>query len=151
MSVVRDFPDLPPVWMLGHAALAWGAARVLPLVEFAGPVSRALGAAIALAGVGLAAWAAAWFARRRTTIEPREEPTALIVEGPFRVNRNPIYTGMALVLLGWALWLGALSALLVVIPFAWIIDRRFVRGEEAALRQAFGAEAESYMARSRRW
>ena len=98
MSVVRDFPDLPPVWMLGHGFAAWGLAATVPLVDFAGPTARWIGATTALAGIALAVWAAAWFARRRTTIEPREAPAALIVEGPFRVNRNPIYTGMALVL-----------------------------------------------------
>ena len=151
MSVARDFPDLPPVWMLGHGALAWVAAATLPFVEFGGTLARSLGAFIALAGVGLAVWAAMWFARRRTTIEPREVPSALIVEGPFRVNRNPIYSGMALVLLGWAVWLGALSAVLAVLPFPLIIDRRFVRGEEGALREAFGNEADRYLAGSRRW
>lgn len=151
MSVTRDFPDLPPVWMLGHGLLAWAAARAVPLLEFDGPLARTAGAVVALGGIALAAWAAAWFARRRTTIEPREEPSALIVEGPFRLNRNPIYTGMALALLGWALWLGALSSVLAVLPFPFVIDRRFVRDEEAALREAFGPEADGYIAATRRW
>lgn len=151
MSVVRDFPDLPPVWMLAHGVLAWAASEAVPLLSFGGSVARAIGAVAALAGIGLALWAAIWFARRRTTIEPREEPSTLIVEGPFRLNRNPIYTGMALVLVGWALWLGTLSAFLAVLPFPWVIDRRFVRGEETTLRDAFGAEADRYIAATRRW
>ena len=151
MSVVRDFPDLPPVWMLGHGALAWVARELVPHGAFAGPFSRLAGTLVALAGIALAVWAAAWFARRRTTIEPRETPTALIVEGPFRINRNPIYTGMALVLGGWALWLGTLSAVLAVLPFPFVIDRRFVREEEVALREAFGGAADAYLAGSRRW
>ena len=151
MSVVRDFPDLPPVWMLGHGALAWAASRFVPIVRFDGPVPSLIGAVLAGLGAGLAIWAAIWFARRRTTIEPRERPSALIVEGPFRVNRNPIYAGMTLVLLGFASWLGTLSAVLAVLPFPFVIDRRFVRGEEDALRSAFGAEAERYMAATRRW
>ena len=151
MSVLRDFPDLPPVWMLGHGALAFVLDRWLPLVRFDGAAVKAVGSVVALAGVGIAVWAAAWFARKRTTIEPRETPRSLIVEGPFRLNRNPIYTGMALVLAGWALWLGSLSALLAVLPFVPIIDRRFARGEEAALREAFGNGAERYLAQTRRW
>ena len=150
MSVARDFPDLPPIWMLGHAALAWVAADVLPLWRFEGWL-RHLGAALVVAGAGLGVWAAVWFWRKRTTIEPREEPRSLIVEGPFRLNRNPIYTGMALMLAGWGLWLGALSAVLITLPFAWVIDRRFVRDEERALRRAFGDEAERYIAKTRRW
>ena len=151
MSILRDFPDLPPVWMLGHAVLAWAAAEWLPLVRFDGSIVQALGLPVAAIGIGLAVWAAVWFARKRTTIEPRHAPRALIVEGPFRLNRNPIYTGMALTLLGFALWLGTLSAILVVLPFPFIIDRRFIRGEERTLRDAFGAEADSYIAGTRRW
>ena len=151
MSVLHDFPDLPPVWMLGHAVAAWALSDLAPLWRFAGAVPQTLGAVLVVGGASLAVWASVWFWRKRTTIEPREEPRALIVEGPFRINRNPIYTGMALMLLGWALWLGALSAVLVVLPFAWIIGRRFVAGEEAALREAFGAEAERYIGATRRW
>ena len=151
MSLARDFPDLPPVWMLGHGVATWIAARILPLVDFSGRVPRGLGIALVAAGVGLAAWAALWFARKRTPIEPRETPRALIVEGPFRLNRNPIYSGMALVLVGYALWLGALSSLLVALLFPFVVDRRFVRGEEAALRDRFGADAVAYLAETRRW
>lgn len=143
----REFPDLPPLWALGAAALAWGLARVLPLAALpAWPAWPLLAA-----GLGLIVWSARWFRAKRTPIEPRETPRALIVEGPYRINRNPIYTGLALVLLGWAFWLGAASALLPAIAFAVVIDRRFVRGEESALVAAFGAEAERYLAATRRW
>ena len=151
MSVRRDFPDLPPVWMTGHALAAWAVARWAPVMGFASPTARAAGGLVAALGVGLAVWAAVHFARARTKIEPRERPTALIRSGPFAINRNPIYTGMALVLLGWAVWLGALGAALVAMAFPVVIDRRFVRGEEAALLDAFGAEARRYMSEVRRW
>ena len=151
MSVVRDFPDLPPVWMLGHGAAAWALDWWLPIVRFDGSFVRGSGIVVASTGVVLAVWAALWFVRKRTTIEPREEPAALIVEGPFRINRNPIYTGMALVLVGFALWLGSLSALVVVMFFPFVIDRRFVRAEETVLRETFGAKAKIYIEATRRW
>lgn len=151
MSLVRDFPDLPPVWMLGHGFAAWAASRVVPVLSFEGPTARFLGGLAVGAGIALSVWAAYWFLRERTTIEPRERPTALIFEGPFRLNRNPIYTGMALVLLGFALWLGTLAALAVVALFPVVIDRRFVPGEEAMLRESFGDSAAAYIASTRRW
>ncbi|REC94650.1 methyltransferase family protein [Kushneria indalinina] len=109
--------------------------------------------ALLLAGMGLAlaGWAILWFVRRRTPIEPHETPTCLIVEGPFRLNRNPIYSAMTLLLLALALWNGALSALLTVGLFPWVITRRFIHHEERALRDVFGAQAERYFARTRRW
>jgi protein-S-isoprenylcysteine O-methyltransferase Ste14 len=150
MSIRRDFPDLPPVWAAGTFAAQLVLGRLAP-VPLTGAWAQAAGWALVAAGTGLAAWAALWFRRKRTTIEPREEPRALIVEGPFRVNRNPIYTGMALVLAGTGLLAGALSAVLLAGAFVWVIDRRFVRGEEATLRDAFGVEADRYIAGTRRW
>ena len=151
MSLVRDFPDLPPVWMLGHGALAAVLHRWLPLVGFEGTVASRLGIALGLGGVALAGWSAMWFWWKRTPIEPREEPRALIVEGPYRLNRNPIYTAMAACLLGFSMWLGSLTALLAVLPFPFVIDRRFIRGEEEALKSAFGAQADDYFEATRRW
>lgn len=145
--MIRGFPDLPPIWGIGAAAVAAGLARWLPLA----PLPSWPGWPLVVAGFGLIGWSAWWFRARRTTIEPHREPTNLIVEGPFRINRNPIYTGMVLVLAGWAFLLGAASALLPAAGFAVLIDRRFVPGEEAALRRRFGPAAERYFAATRRW
>jgi protein-S-isoprenylcysteine O-methyltransferase Ste14 len=148
---LRGFPDLPPVWLAGFLALAWLLDRGLPLVEAFGPVWRAAGGLVALASLGLIAWSAFWFWRRRTTIEPHHTPSALIVEGPYRLSRNPIYLGLLGLLTGYVLWLGALSP--VVLPFAFhmILTRRFIEKEEALLRRLFGAEAHAYLERTRRW
>ena len=148
MSVRRDFPDLPPVWAAGTAVVQAALAWLLPLAGFE---ATWLAGLLAATGIGLVAWAALWFHRKRTTIEPRERPVRLIVEGPFRINRNPIYTGMWLLLLGWGVWLGAVSALVPPLLFPSLIARRFIAGEEASLREAFGAEADRYIARTRRW
>jgi len=148
MSRPRLTPDLPPVWLAGCMAATWALARWLPLWRFdAGPAGRL---AIA-AGVALILWSAWWFWRKRTPIEPGHRPRALIVEGPYRLNRNPIYTGLVVILAGWALSLGALSAMLTVPLLPWILTRRFVAPEEAALRAAFAAEADRYLLRTRRW
>ncbi|MCK5930761.1 MAG: isoprenylcysteine carboxylmethyltransferase family protein [Fulvimarina manganoxydans] len=151
MALRERFPDLPPIWAAGFALAEWGLARVLPVVDFASGLAAAIGVALSLAGFSLAAWAAVWFSRKKTSIEPGDVPTSLIVEGPFRVNRNPIYTGMALVLVGIAFWIGALSALALALLFPFVITARFIREEEASLRSAFGVEAEAYLRRTRRW
>ena len=151
MSMKRDFPDLPPVWASGFLIAEVVAASVLPIAVFVSPPATLIGIGLIVVGILLAAWSALWFRRKRTSIEPRDVPKALIVEGPFRINRNPIYTGMALVLVGIACWIGALSAVAIALVFPFVITARFIRGEEAALRSAFGAEAEAYIARTRRW
>lgn len=144
----RLTPDLPPVWLATFMALSWALARWMPVVRFdAGP----LGSILIAAGLGLVLWSAWWFWRKRTPIEPRHVPRALIVEGPYRLNRNPIYSGLILILAGFALNRGGLSGLLPVLAYPVLLTRRFVLAEERALRDAFGAEAERYLSYSRRW
>lgn len=81
---------------------------------------------------------------------PRETPAALIRRGVYRVSRNPIYLADALFLAAAALWWDAASLLLVPL-FIGVITRRFIRGEEAALRAAFGPAFDAYAAQTRRW
>ncbi len=151
MSIRRDFPDIPPVWAAGVLAAQVLTGEIMPLVRFGTDAATALGSLAVVAGLALIGWAGLWFRRKRTTIEPRGGPSALIVEGPFRINRNPIYAGMSLALLGAGLILGALSSALLAFAFPLIVTRRFILGEEAALREAFGPEAERYLSATRRW
>ncbi|MEM8822290.1 MAG: isoprenylcysteine carboxylmethyltransferase family protein [Pseudomonadota bacterium] len=148
MSVLRDFPDLPPVWAAGTVLVQWGVARVVPILTVETGI---LGWAFVAVGFGLIIWSLAWFMHKRTTFEPRDQPTALIVEGPFRVNRNPIYTGLTLILIGTGLLFGSLLSAALAVLFTWIITRRFIIAEEATLRATFGDKAETYIASTRRW
>ena len=71
----------------------------------------------------------------------------LVTEGPYRIVRNPIYTGMFGMLLATGLaighWVGLLSA--VVLYAVGTVIR--VQSEEKLLREAFGAEFEAYARR----
>jgi protein-S-isoprenylcysteine O-methyltransferase Ste14 len=149
--MLKGFPDLPPVWFTLAMGVSWVLASYLPLVRAFGPVLQALGVVLALAGTGVILWAALWFWRKKTTIEPHHTPQALIVEGPYRLGRNPIYLGLVAIVAGAVMWQGALSAVPVPFAFAAILTRRFIEPEEAALRRAFGAEAHGYLERTRRW
>jgi protein-S-isoprenylcysteine O-methyltransferase Ste14 len=146
---MRGFPDLPPVWFTGSAVLAWLLARYVPLVALGVPAWP--GWAVCAFGLLWAGSAALLFLVRRTPVEPRHTPRVLLADYHFRINRNPIYSGLTLMLFGWALVLGALTAFLPAVAFPVIIARRFIADEERRLRAAFGKAAEDYLARTRRW
>lgn len=146
---MKNFFDIPPVWALAAGISSWLLAMLIPVLTVQIPLLVSI--LIAALGFAIAGWSAIWFLRKKTTIEPRHVPSTLITEGPFRINRNPIYTGMALVLLGFAFWLGDIVALIPVIIFPIIITRRFIKDEETQLRKAFGTDADAYIAASRRW
>jgi protein-S-isoprenylcysteine O-methyltransferase Ste14 len=141
--------ESPPVWTLASIALIAGMARGFPLLP-PGPVLRGLGLAAILMAAFLFA-AAVWsFVQARTTILPRETPGRLITGGVYRFSRNSIYLADVLIVTGVALrW--DLAGLGVAAALALLLQRRFIRGEEAGCRAAFGPAWDAYAARVRRW
>jgi protein-S-isoprenylcysteine O-methyltransferase Ste14 len=79
------------------------------------------------------------------------EPSAVVTTGPFAFTRNPMYLGMVLCLLGWAVLLGSLVPFVVVPAFFALLHCRFVLREEPFMAERFGQEYESYRERARRW
>ena len=115
---------------------------------------RALAAtAIAVASVSLAAASARQFRRQGTTVEPFEpsRAAALVTTGVNELSRNPMYVGMAGLLVANALRLRSWTAVLPLAVFTAVIDRVQIAAEEPALLANFGAEYEAYRASVPRW
>jgi protein-S-isoprenylcysteine O-methyltransferase Ste14 len=138
--------DLPPVWLLGFLVFAW-AIRVPAFWDG----SLVFGIAVLLLAALLMSAAFVEFSRARTTIIPRKEPSALITRGIFRFTRNPIYLADLLILAGFSVIWGSAVGLGLVPVLTWLLQRRFIVGEEERLRNEFGAHFESYSTQTRRW
>lgn len=93
------------------------------------------------------------FRAARTTVNPLKPETAsaLVQSGVYRVSRNPMYVGFALLLLAWCLYLGSLLSFIGVLSFVFFIDRFQVLPEERAMHSLFGAEFDEYAKKVRRW
>jgi protein-S-isoprenylcysteine O-methyltransferase Ste14 len=140
--------DWPPVWLIVFGAVASGLAAI------SAPLGDALlwpGRALIALGLGLAVWAAVEFRRARTTIVPREEPSALVSGGPYRFSRNPIYVADLVILAGWVLTTGNPVGLVTVGLYFIVLRERFVKPEEAMLRTHLGEAYRAYCMRVRRW
>jgi len=143
----------PPIVGLVLAIAMWNALPLPPPWPVDPSLSRTI--AIALAALGLAcdALGLVAFLRRRTTINPLA-PTrscVLVTSGIYRLTRNPMYLGMSLLLLAWALWLDTMWGLVGPIAFALYITRFQIRPEERVLEQKFGDAFRAYASRVRRW
>ncbi|MGH6833525.1 MAG: methyltransferase family protein, partial [Methyloceanibacter sp.] len=86
-----------------------------------------------------------------TSVVPGQPSTALVVEGPYRVTRNPIYIGFVLAYFGLAVVLTSVWVLLLLIPVLIILQRGVVKPEEVYLEQQFGETYRKYKARVPRW
>lgn len=147
---MKGFPDLPPLWLLLFLALNWVISTVIPGNPSA-PVLDVLGWGLIGLGLVVIAWSGIWFWRKKTPIEPHHTPKALIVEGPYRLSRNPIYLGMAVILAGSIIGRGQPLCLILLPFFIGTLTRRFILPEEAMMREAFGEAAEAYLNKTRRW
>lgn len=147
---MKNFPDLPPIWTLIAVTLIVLLDWLFPDFAFDFQ-NRWIATVLMAAGVGLILWSALWFIRKKTTIEPHHVPTVLLVEGPYRVSRNPIYTGMVIFCFGVVIYAGNLLGILPALGLIWVLHTRFVMPEEKGLLEAFGKEAEAYIAKTRRW
>jgi protein-S-isoprenylcysteine O-methyltransferase Ste14 len=87
----------------------------------------------------------------RGTPVPTDPPKELVMTGPYRYVRNPIYVGVLLIFLGHFLWFGY-WALLIYTVFAFIGVHFFVvLYEEPTLKRKFGTAYEDYRKRVPRW
>lgn len=120
------------------------------------PDLRGAGAAgllLIAAGVALYFACAFWgFALRgKGTPLPMDPPEKLVVEGPYRVVRNPMYWSVGSVMLGEAAVFHSFALLELAAAFAVGVNLFVLLYEEPALRRKFGAEYEEYCRQVPRW
>ena len=122
-----------------------------PGPRFTSPLGLWVGGGLIVVGLVLLVMANGLFTRAGTGIIPFRNVSALVTDGVYRFTRNPMYLGMLNVLLGCAITVGSSAALLVSLVFAVIIELRFIRFEEAMLRELFPDTYPAYCDRVRRW
>lgn len=125
-----------------------GAGGLYRHVASAGIWAPPLGWLLVLAGLGFACWARVVLGRNWSGTVQLKQEHELIVAGPYRWVRHPIYTGLLLGVLGTILAIGALAGLLVLALVGggfWLK----LRHEEAWMRERFGATYVDYMRRTK--
>lgn len=113
--------------------------------QVAGIVLGACGALLALTCVLTFAFVG------RGTPAPFDPPRELVVRGPYRRVRNPMYIGAGLALAGAALFYQSVALVLYAGVFFMITHLFVVLYEEPTLRRTFGKDYEAYCRRVGRW
>lgn len=141
----------PPVWLLLGLISIFAFNELYPVIRFTSLVFQVLGGVVIVVGLLLLVTANGLFVRAGTDVIPFRKVSSLVTSGIYRFTRNPMYLGMVAVLLGCALTVGVVPALLVPAAFAVIVEARFIRPEEQMLRELFPEEYPAYCQRVRRW
>ncbi|MEL7254406.1 MAG: isoprenylcysteine carboxylmethyltransferase family protein [Pseudomonadota bacterium] len=144
--------DIPPMWLLACAVLAWVQAEFAPMgLSFGAGWAVPVGTGLVVVGLIVMALALLEFTRRRTTPIPHMEASHLITTGVFAYSRNPIYLADVIILTGLILRWDAVLAVPLIPALAWIITHRFILPEEARLERGFGDAFLRYRGATRRW
>jgi len=132
-----------PGRLLSSMGIVRSAAIAVPQV--AGMIIGAVGAAVAL-------WCIFTFATiGKGTPAPFDPPRRLVIRGPYRFVRNPMYIGAGLALASAALFYESLPLLGYAAVFFLATHVFVVLYEEPTLRRTFGQEYEAYCRKVRRW
>lgn len=110
-----------------------------------------LGTLLIGAGVLLLVTCVMQFHRHGGTPAPVDPPRRLVIGGPYRWTRNPMYVALAAILSGQIALHPARTLLLYAAIVLAIVSAFVLLYEEPALRARFGAEYEEYVARVPRW
>ncbi|MEO1149651.1 MAG: isoprenylcysteine carboxylmethyltransferase family protein [Pseudomonadota bacterium] len=143
----------PPVQGLIAGSAMWMVDAYLSVApfEFQGRIPIAFGLIAIGLCVGLIAIGA--FIKARTTVNPMapDRATVLVVSGLYKISRNPMYFGLAVLLTGWGFYLGEAANLIVLALFISLITILQIKPEEEVLRAKFGDDYDDYCQRVRRW
>ena len=115
----RGFILPPPIVGALTAGAMWLVARLVPFGGFDFPGQTILGALLAACGLLIDVSSLVRFRRDQTTINPitPDSATTLVVDGLYVYSRNPMYLGMLLILTGWALYLGNILNVALLVLF----------------------------------
>ncbi|MGK2961480.1 MAG: methyltransferase family protein [Gemmatimonadaceae bacterium] len=146
----------PPLFFVAGLIAAWFLeSRVSRFRLIGGDASTApietAGLVLIAAGVLLILWAMLTFVRAHTAILPMRPASRIVDHGPYRISRNPMYTGMSVAYLGAMLLLNWGWALVMFPTVLAALYRFVISREEAYLRSEFGEEYLAYCRRVRRW
>ena len=138
-------------WVVGQgllmAALALAPAS-RPWISMPRSPNAMLGAVLAAFGLALTAWAIVTLGPSLTPLPVPRRRAVLVDRGPYRLVRHPMYGGLILLGVGWALLRGGMWHLPLAYALAFFLNIKASR-EERFLRARY-PEYDAYLQRTRR-
>ena len=143
----------PPLYMAAFLLFMWLLKNSAPIFTWENGFFESVGVLLITIGLLFDVWSFMGFVKSKTTINPLkpEKANNLVTDRLYRFTRNPMYLGMALILTGWAFYLGGFSSLLLLPGFVFLLTKYQIKPEERILESIFGEEYVRYKTEVRRW
>jgi protein-S-isoprenylcysteine O-methyltransferase Ste14 len=142
-------PALTFLCLLGLVLFWW----ILPDLTFKFFGQIFVSIILVVVGIAIVLIAIRRFYEVDTTVLPDEmdSSSALVIGGIFKISRNPMYLGMAAVIAGVGVGLGAWVTLPILGLFVFWIAENQIKLEEHALIKIFGSKFEDCKSKVRHW
>lgn len=144
-----NFP--PPLIYLAIFGVGLLLQQVLPLPFLPRLPARVAALILLACWVLLFGWSYRLFRRTRNSLVTIRPATELVVRGPYRFTRNPMYLSLLCVYSALALWFGVTWALLLIPLVVLVVQRTVIAREERYLERRFGGAYRQYRTQARRW
>ena len=130
----------PPIVALVLALLIWLTPAITGLVQIPNPARVLCAVVLVCVGQGISIAGMVAFRRAKTTVNPIKASLAssLVIRGVYRYTRNPMYVGLLLTLLAWAVFLANPPAALWVVVYVLYITRFQIIRKNACWRLCLG-------------
>jgi len=150
---------VPFVWgfivLMIQVLLPWGFAMIGPRIGWNQGTPawwNLTGLIMVVTGLGLYTWCLVFHYRSyRESVRVSFSPPHLVIDGPYRISRNPMYVSGLIVWLGWVLYFGSPVVCAAFILLWAVFSLRVIPHEESLLEGLFGDEYLAYKRSVRRW
>ena len=142
---------LPPALYGGAFAVVVALRFLSPLPIAAWAVVLPAGLALSVVALALARWGRRTMKAAGTNINPALPATTVVMSGPFRYSRNPLYVALTILFLGLTLAANTWWGVVVLVPLSAVLHVGIVRREERYLERKFGDSYRNYRSKVRRY
>jgi protein-S-isoprenylcysteine O-methyltransferase Ste14 len=141
----------PPIVTLIFGFATYLSRKIFPEIEI--QYSSFFGIFLLLLGFFILISAVKLFRNDKTTVNPLspEQATKLVSNGIFKLSRNPMYLGMAVILASVAVFFKIIGGIISMALFCLYITKFQIIPEEKAMKELFAQDFEQYMQATRRW
>lgn len=143
---------VPPVYFICGAILIILTRFVYPIGVFKpDTILIVIGIIFLLIGLPIGFSSLYLFKKNKTTLNPNDKSNYLVIRGPYKLTRNPMYLSMTLNLIGISLLLGSISSIVITIILVAILHFKIIPVEEKIMADTFGKPYLEYCKRVQRW
>ncbi|MBX3365290.1 MAG: isoprenylcysteine carboxylmethyltransferase family protein [Phycisphaeraceae bacterium] len=141
----------PPLLYLGSILIGIGLEAQWPARWIPSSIGPWVGIVLCVLGAGLFVWAVGSLRAAHTAIATSRASSCVVVTGPYRMTRNPMYLAFTMIHIGLAALTGSAWLLVTALVAFLVVNVGVILREERYLESRFGEAYVKYKQRVDRW